>query len=72
MTSLLEQAFVEASKLPDFQQNMLAKWLLDEIISARKWESTLVDSEDLLAHLADEALTEHQQGKTLILDPDSL
>ncbi|MBV5309437.1 hypothetical protein [Chromatium okenii] len=31
MTQLLKQAFQEASKLPDIQQNMIARWLLDEL-----------------------------------------
>ena len=31
MTQLLNQAFQEASKLPDMQQNIIAKWLLDEL-----------------------------------------
>lgn len=32
MTQLLEQAFAEAAKLPDLQQNRLAKWLIDELL----------------------------------------
>ena len=36
MTSMLEKAFSEASKLPDIEQNALARWLLEEIESDRK------------------------------------
>jgi hypothetical protein len=32
MTQLLNQAFQEASKLPDIQQNIIARWLLDELL----------------------------------------
>jgi hypothetical protein len=31
MTQLLNQAFQEVSKLPQLQQNMIARWLLEEM-----------------------------------------
>ena len=31
MTKLLKKAFQEASKLPDIEQNSLAKWLMEEL-----------------------------------------
>jgi hypothetical protein len=37
MTQLLEKAFKEASKLSELEQDALARWLIDEIISERKW-----------------------------------
>lgn len=40
MTQLLNQAFQEASKLPDMQQNMIARWLLDELLSEKKWDKS--------------------------------
>lgn len=64
MTKLLEKAFTEASKLPDVEQNALAKWVLEELESERKWEKAFSGSEDILDRLADEALTAHKQGKT--------
>ena len=33
MTILLEKAFSEASRLPEIEQNVLARWVLDEIDS---------------------------------------
>jgi len=72
MTQLLEKAFKEASKLPELEQNALARWLMDEIISERKWEKAFAESEDVLDKLADEALAEHAQGKTKPLDVDKL
>ncbi len=71
MTQLLEKAFQEASKLSDIQQNMIARWLLDELLAEKKWESLFANSEDVLANLADEALKEHRAGKTTPLDLDA-
>lgn len=67
MTQLLEEAFTEASKLPELQQNILAKWILDELLSENKWDSLFASSEDTLAALADEALIEYEQGKTKVM-----
>ena len=75
MTQLLEKAFEEASKLPALEQNALARWLIDELISERKWEKVFAESEDILDQLADEALTElaeNEQGKTKPFDIDQL
>jgi len=71
MTKLLEKAFVEVSKLPEIEQNKVAKWLLDELASEKRWEKAFAESEDVLSQLADEAI-EHRQGKTEPLDLDSL
>lgn len=38
MTQLLEEVFKEASKLPEKDQNALARWLREEIKSERIWE----------------------------------
>ena len=51
MTKLLERAFKEASKLSEVEQNALARWLIEEILSERKWEKTLAESEDILEKL---------------------
>lgn len=72
MTKLLEKAFKEASKLPNVEQNSVAKWLIEELEAERKWEQTFAESEDILDQLADEALEAHKQGKTIPLDIDKL
>ena len=72
MTTLLEKAFQEASKLPEVEQNAFGKWLLDELASEREWEGLFAESEDVLSKLADEALQEHAEGKTRPLEPDGL
>ena len=72
MTKLLEKAFENASKLPDTEQNILAKWLLEELKAERKWDQTFAESEDRLGQLADEAIETHRQGKTIPLNIDKL
>ena len=53
MTKLLEKAFEEASKLPELEQNALARRLLDELVTEKKWEKVFADSEDILSSLAE-------------------
>ena len=72
MTQLLEKAFKEASKLPETEQNSLAKWLIDEIIAEKKWERTFAESQDVLEKMAEEAVEEYKRGKTEPLDIDKL
>ena len=69
---MLEKAFTEASRLSDIEQNALARWLLEEVESERRWENLFAESEDELGRLALEALSEHEKGKTTSLDPDKL
>ena len=72
MTRMLEKAFSEAAKLPDMEQNALAKWMLDEIESDRKWDALFAESEDALAQLVLEVQEEEEHGKTTRLDPHKL
>ncbi len=62
MTKLLEKAFDEASRLPEIDQNALAKWVLDELHSEKIWEKSFTESEDILEKLADEAISEKRKG----------
>ncbi|MCL6087706.1 MAG: hypothetical protein M1475_04785 [Actinobacteria bacterium] len=72
MTKLLERAFKEASRLPEVEQNALAKWVLEELEAEGRWEKAFAGSEDILDRLADEALAAHKNGKTKPLDIDTL
>lgn len=72
MSKLLEQAFEEASKLPETEQNSLAKWLLEELEADRRWDTAFADSEDVLEQLADEALAAHQRGETTPLKQSAM
>jgi hypothetical protein len=72
MTALLEQAFEQATQLPDMEQNALAKWLLDELAAEKQWTKAFSESEDVLEKLADEAIEASRQGKTKPLDINRL
>ncbi len=64
MTKLLERAFKEASRLPEVEQNALAKWVMEELEAEGKWQEAFAGSEDILDRLADEAISAHKKGKT--------
>ena len=72
MTKLLENAFNQASKLPKIEQNVIGRWLLDEIKADKKWEKLFAESEDVLEQLAQEALMEYEKGNTKDLDINKL
>ena len=70
MTKALEEAFREAQKLPEAQQDELAVAIRAEIDAEHLWDERLATSADALEALADEALIEHRSGRTRTLDPD--
>ncbi len=72
MTQLLEKAFEQANQLPETEQNALGRWLIEEIISEKRWQKSFAESEDLLGQLADEALDDYDKGETTPLDPGRL
>lgn len=72
MTTRLEQAFAEASKLSPKEQDALADWLLAELRSEKRWDRLFADSQEKLSKLASEALVEHSNGQTQKLNPDQL
>jgi hypothetical protein len=70
MTTLLEQAFAEAAKLPPAEQELLAARLLAELSVEDEFDRAIARSADKLSRLASEALAEHRAGLTEELDPD--
>lgn len=72
MTTLLQQAFVEASKLSPAEQDLLASRLLAELAAEDDFDRAIAGSANKLAHLATEALAEHRAGMTEELDPERL
>lgn len=72
MTKLFQQAFGRASQLPDPEQDAIARLVLDEIESERRWGELTAQSSDALTRMADEAWAEHEAGKSEELDPDTL
>ncbi len=72
MTQQLEYAFKRASKLPEIEQNIFAKFVIEELESEKKWEHLFSKSENLLETLATEAIENHKNGKTQKLDTTNL
>ena len=72
MTTRLEQAFTEASKLSPKEQDALADWVLAELRSEKKWDKLFANSQEVLSKLASEAIAEHRSGQTKELNPDQL
>ncbi len=72
MTQLLEKVFTKAGKLPEVEQNALAKWHLNELSSEKHWDKAFAESEQVLERLAYEALTEYKKKKTRPLDLENL
>lgn len=72
MTTLLQQAFSEAAKLPDLEQNLIGSRLLAELSEETEFDRAIAATSDTLARLAQEALTEHRMGLTQELKPEQL
>jgi hypothetical protein len=72
MTKILQEAFDQASKLPEAEQDALGRILLEELASERRWEDLFAGSQDLLEELANQALAEHDAGRTEKLEPEKL
>ena len=72
MTKTLQKVIDEVSLLPADEQEAFAAWMLYELKSEQRWNELFAQSQDMLAKMADEALAEHNAGKTLPLDPDTL
>ena len=68
MTKLLEQAFTEAKKLPEIEQDRMAQWFLTELEDEQRWDNAFAASREKLLKLAAEALEDHRAGRTELLD----
>ena len=67
MTTLLDQAFQAAQKLPIDLQDELAQQLLDDIQNELRWQETLSVSDvesNILTNMALVALAEDDAGET--------
>jgi hypothetical protein len=72
MTKLLEQALAKARDLPEAEQDAIARIVLDEIESEKRWDDLFAKSPEKLRKLADQALADDEAGQTEELDPDNL
>lgn len=60
MIAELKEVISKVEQLKDDEQRQIAKMLDEEI----KWDTTSLNSQNELNKLAQEALTEHEAGKT--------
>jgi hypothetical protein len=72
MTSLLKKAFEKAKKLPEIEQNLLARRILEDLKAESKWEKLFSESEDLLSEMAESAIKDEESDKNTDLDEDRL
>lgn len=70
MTKLFQRAIGKVSQLPDAEQDAIARLVLDEIESDRRWSDLVAKSPDALADLGDKAWAEHEAGGSEELDPE--
>lgn len=69
MNKLLEKAFAEAARLPDEDQEALAKRMLADIEDECGWNERFAKSPEKLARLAERARERITAGETLPYDP---
>ena len=72
MTKLLDSAFKKVSELPKVEQNIFARFILNEIKQEKNWDKSFSNSEDMLSIMASEALDDYKNNKTEILYIDKL
>lgn len=68
MTHLLEKAVRKISKLPDNEQNEIAKIILEEIEDEKNWYNKFKNTQAELSILSDEAMNEFNSGKSKLMD----
>ena len=68
MTGSLQNAFSQASRLPEQEQELLASRLLAELSADTEFDRAIAATPEKLARLAREALDELRQGRTAELN----
>ena len=73
MNALLDKAISALQKLPEAEQEAIAREVLERIAADARWEALLSDprSEKLLERLGDEALAELRRGDVIDGDPSN-
>ncbi|MCL6591809.1 MAG: hypothetical protein K6U80_17895 [Firmicutes bacterium] len=61
MTKKLDEAFQEASKLSEEEQDALAEWVLNKLKPEKKGKQDLTDLQDTLERIADEAVERYRR-----------
>ena len=68
MTQALSAAVASAAKLPEEEQNVLAAILLEEMESEERWSALFSGSQNLLEHMAREAIQDFKAGRVKPID----
>jgi len=68
MTQALSAAVASAAKLPEVEQNVLAAILLEEMQSEERWSGLFSGSQNLLEHMASEAIQDFKPGRVKPID----
>jgi hypothetical protein len=73
MNALLEKAISAVKKLPEVEQEAIAREVLERIGADARWDALFVDprSEALLERLADEVADEVRRGDVIDGDPSN-
>jgi len=72
MTTLLNEAFKKASRLPENIQDEIASQLIEDIENEIGWESAFEKTQDELNKLADKALEDFEAGRVRKMGFDEL
>jgi hypothetical protein len=72
VTKLLEQAFAQASKLTEAEQDLLATRLLAELAAEDEFNRLVAGSGEQISSLAAKALDEYRAGLTEPMHPERL
>ncbi len=72
MTKLAAEAWEKLQELEDAEQDRLARMVLDDIESDRRWDELFAKSQDLLAEMAAEAKAEYEAGLTDEMPPPEM
>ena len=64
MTTLLQQAFEQAAKLPTAEQELLASRLLAEMAAEDDFDQAIGRTSDKLSQLSEKALSDYRAGLT--------
>jgi hypothetical protein len=71
MTKLLDQAMEEVSRLPETEQDRIARLVLEELRAEAGWDERFRRSQDRLSQLAEAAREEIARGEVGDEDPGS-
>ena len=68
MSTLLEKALAKVSALPEDEQDAIAAEILSSMADEEAWKRKFAEKRDVIRRMAQEALNEDEQGRTLPLD----